>query len=251
VKWGNNQSTPAKKRQSSIVGTVIHLAISIILLNLLAWMLLSTGFGLYQLMQGEEKASRQINNIIVANQNLLKGGNHFLIGNAYNVFESEEKDLLEAVLVKTDLLDAWQGANAKIQEVKRLVEQKSPPLNRVTTQTGEHVFYPLCQVFMEVGIVTSMRLFIFILALPLFLLCVGLGCIDGLVQRDIRKFQGARESTYLFHRIKMTWKSLFFVPIFLYFVCPLVIHPLWFFLPLAVTLGLMMQIGLRSFKKYV
>ena len=54
------------------------------------------------------------------------------------------------------------------------------------------------------------RFWVFIMALPLFLLSLILGLVDGLVQRDIRKFKGARESTLLFHKIKRSGAALFF-----------------------------------------
>lgn len=103
------------------------------------------------------------------------------------------------------------------------------------------------------GIVAVMvsRLWLFTIALPLLILSLGLGLIDGLVQRDIRKFQGARETTLLFHRIKRCGTAIFFIPFFLYMAWLSPVSPLWFFLPMATGLGLWLALTVRFFKKSV
>ena len=95
------------------------------------------------------------------------------------------------------------------------------------------------------------RCWVFIMALPLFLLSLILGFVDGLVQRDIRKFKGARESTLLFHKIKRSGAALFFLPLFAYFAWLSPVSPAWFFVPMAVALGLWLTFSVRFFKKYV
>jgi len=138
-----------------------------------------------------------------------------------------------------------------IQQGNESVQQKIPSLKDKEQGIWHHIIYPLTNTCMASAIITAMRLFVFLLSMPLFLLLIGWVIVDGLVQRDIRKFQAARESTYLFHRIKMAWQSTFFIPLFLYLVWPYAVNPSWFLMPMAVVLGLMMQVSLRSFKKYV
>jgi hypothetical protein len=94
-----------------------------------------------------------------------------------------------------------------------------------------------CQVF-AVG---SMVIFLFAL----------LGLIDGLVQRDIRKFQNARESTLFFHRSKSFLSSLFFAGYFLFILVPMDI-PLTFCLTLiALATAYWVQVSTKQFKKHV
>ena len=95
------------------------------------------------------------------------------------------------------------------------------------------------------------RCWIFLNALPLLCLSLGLGLIDGLVQRDIRKFQSARESAWLFHGIKRCGAAVFFVPFFLFMVWLTPVSPLWFFLPMTLGLGIWLALSLRFFKKSV
>lgn len=244
------ENTPSKKKQRSVMGTLINLVLSVLLLSLLAWFFLGVGFGMYQLMQGKEKAQTQINSIIKSNTEILKSENHFLLGNAYIAFETGEKNILESFLIKKPMLNIWQWSVQKMQQGRELT-QEVPQLAQTASNIWHHIFYPLFTVFLGSALIVGTRLFIFLLSLPLFLLLVGFGLVDGLVQRDVRKFQAARESTYLFHRIKKAWKSCFFMPLFFYFVWPFVIHPLWFLMPIAIVLGLMMQLSFQSFKKYV
>lgn len=95
------------------------------------------------------------------------------------------------------------------------------------------------------------RLWILITAFPLFLLSLSVGLIDGLVQRDIRKFQGKRESALLFHRIKRGGAAIFFLPLLAYLAWLSPVSSLWFLAPMAISIGLWLALSLRFFKKYV
>ncbi len=95
------------------------------------------------------------------------------------------------------------------------------------------------------------RLWILLTALPLFLFTLSLGLVDGLVQREIRKHQGARESTLLFHRIKRGGTVIFCLPLLAYFVWLSPVSPLWFLMPTAAATGLWLTLSIRYFKKYV
>jgi len=244
------EGTSRKKRQG-IVGALFYFFVLIGWLSVISWFFLGVYFGLCQMVQGQDRINEQINNMIEMNTTLLSSEDHFWLGNAYTAFEAGEKKIVYAALIKTHLSDGWQWLDEKIRQGNELVQQKSPGWKDKEAGIWYRIFYPLTQVFLGCAIVIGMRLFIFLLSLPLFILWVVLGIVDGLVQRDIRKFQGARESTYFFHRIKKAWHSSFFVPLFLYLVWPYAINPAWFLVPMAVGLGLMMQLSLRSFKKYV
>ncbi len=95
------------------------------------------------------------------------------------------------------------------------------------------------------------RFWVFVTAFPLFFLSLMIGLVDGLVQRDIRKFQGARESSLLFHTIRYSGTALFFLPLLAYFAWLSPVSPAWFFIPMAVMMGLWLTFSFRFFKKYV
>lgn len=49
---------------------------------------------------------------------------------------------------------------------------------------------------------TAIRLAVAFYALPAFVMAVCIGLIDGLVRRDLRKWSGGRESSYVYHHSK-------------------------------------------------
>lgn len=56
---------------------------------------------------------------------------------------------------------------------------------------------------------TALRLAIVVFALPAFVLACLLGAVDGMVRRDLRKWGGGRESSFVYHHAKaMTYLSL-------------------------------------------
>jgi hypothetical protein len=80
-------------------------------------------------------------------------------------------------------------------------------------------------------------------------LCVLM--IDGLVLRDKRKFQGARESTFIFHRLKPLAKISFFSLFFIYMVIPYSVLPGVFLVPMVMLSSLFTMLAIKSFKKYL
>jgi integrating conjugative element membrane protein (TIGR03747 family) len=252
-----NDSGVSKKRERGIVGSSVYFVWLIMCTSGLAWFLMGIGFALYQIKEGEDKAQYQINRILDANIAVLKNGNHFLVSKADLAFESAEKvekSALNTALAKAQTVDTGAWVSQKIGYGAKSSHETLPDITRVKNNVvnGWHrIFYPVVTVFQGTASIIGTRLFIFFLSGPFVLLCVFLGLVDGLVQRDIRKFQAARESTYLFHRIKKMWKPFFFVPLFFYFACPLVVSFLWFLLPMVIGLSVLIKISLQSFKKYV
>lgn len=99
--------------------------------------------------------------------------------------------------------------------------------------------------------ISFLKFSIFILTLPLLELLLMVFIIDGLVQRDIRKFQAARESTFLFHRSKLLFYACLYVPLFIYLASPVDINPVVFMLCQALLLGIVARFAIAHFKKYL
>ncbi|MDR0717908.1 MAG: TIGR03747 family integrating conjugative element membrane protein, partial [Azoarcus sp.] len=102
-----------------------------------------------------------------------------------------------------------------------------------------------------VTLVFLVRLIVLTLTVPLFLLAVLIGLVDGLARRDIRKMSAGRESGYLYHRAKASLFPLLTLPWTLYLALPVSLHPLWILLPAAVLLCLAVDLMAGSFKKYL
>ena len=106
-------------------------------------------------------------------------------------------------------------------------------------------------IFVSVINISLTKLSIVLRWIPLLILSITLSLIDGLVQRDIRKFQGARESSFIFHRVKYLFSMCFYFPLFFYFVYPVDIDEQWFLLPMLIALSLLTYLSAKHFKKYL
>ncbi|MNJ37410.1 hypothetical protein D3C77_322270 [compost metagenome] len=95
------------------------------------------------------------------------------------------------------------------------------------------------------------RLAVLTLAMPLLLLTVITGAVDGLMRRDLRKFGAGRESSFVYHRAKRTLLPLVISPWIIYLALPWSFNPNWILLPCAALLGFMVAITAATFKKYL
>jgi integrating conjugative element membrane protein (TIGR03747 family) len=95
------------------------------------------------------------------------------------------------------------------------------------------------------------RLAVLTLAMPLFLLAVITGAVDGLMRRDLRKFSADRESSFVYHRAKRTLPHLIVSPWLIYLSLPWALNPNWILVPCAALLGCIVAITAATFKKYL
>lgn len=95
------------------------------------------------------------------------------------------------------------------------------------------------------------RVLVLVLTLPLFALAAFIAFLDGIVQRDIRRFGAGRESGFVYHRARALISPLALLPWGLYLSFPISIHPLWILLPSAALLGACIRITAATFKKYL
>ncbi|MCP4305807.1 MAG: TIGR03747 family integrating conjugative element membrane protein [bacterium] len=99
--------------------------------------------------------------------------------------------------------------------------------------------------------VFSVRVAILTLALPVFVLFALLGVVDGLVMRDLRRWGGGRESSFVYHHAKKTIVPTFVIAWVLYLALPFSLHPSVVILPFAALLALALAVTSRTFKKYL
>ena len=141
--------------------------------------------------------------------------------------------------------------------VERLTEWLSrPPANDETgTRPKLHQAYRPIARFVMVAIqivqVFSVRLAILCLATPVFLLFSLIGLIDGLVQRDLRRWGGGRESSYLYHYAKNSVWMFMLSAWVSYLALPVSLHPVFVVLPFAVLFAISISITASTFKKYL
>lgn len=143
------------------------------------------------------------------------------------------------IWVKTGLRDAvdWAG------------QTPAPDANVV--RQGLFKIHDYLAATINVTQVFAVRLAILSLAMPVFLLAGLVGLVDGLVERDARKFGGGRESSYVFHIAKQFLTPAIVLSWAIYLAMPVSVHPGWVVLPFAALFGLALKITASTFKKYL
>lgn len=96
-----------------------------------------------------------------------------------------------------------------------------------------------------------LRGFIFILFLPIFILILFGFILDGLVQRDIRKLKGAKESSFFFHRVSTLAIVSVTIGFFIYMVIPIFISPFSILIPMTMFSAMLTMFSIKNFKKYI
>ena len=113
----------------------------------------------------------------------------------------------------------------------------------------------LLQSYIAAGITITqlfgVRLAIAVLCMPAFLLVGIAALIDGLVRRDIRRFSGANESSFIYHNVKPWVKPAFIGAWFIYLGIPVAMHPNLIFIPASLLFGLSIYITSAMFKKFL
>jgi len=99
--------------------------------------------------------------------------------------------------------------------------------------------------------VFAVRLAVLVLSAPAFVLLALVGIIDGLVQRDIRRWSGGRESAFVYHWAKKFILPSLTLPWVVYLAMPVSIHPNLIVLPFAVLLAVVVRVMTATFKKYL
>ena len=120
--------------------------------------------------------------------------------------------------------------------------------------TAQHYSSPLLEYLLAAATISQVygvRIAVALLSLPVFLLFGLVGLVDGLVQRDLRRFGGGIESGFIYHHLKPIIKPLFWLPILIYLACPVSLHPNAVFLPPAVLFALLVAKTVSRFKKYL
>ncbi len=97
----------------------------------------------------------------------------------------------------------------------------------------------------------AVRLTVLALATPVFLLFSLVGLVDGLVQRDLRRWGGGRESSYLYHYAKGSVWAFLIAAWVLYLAMPVSINPAFVVVPFAILFAFSISITAGTFKKYL
>lgn len=103
------------------------------------------------------------------------------------------------------------------------------------------------------GVVTQtviVRLTLIVFSAPLFAIALWVGAVDGLVERDLRRWGGGRESSNVFNLARRSVWPSFVAACVLYLSIPVSLHPVAVLLPFAMAFGLGTRIACERLKKY-
>lgn len=103
----------------------------------------------------------------------------------------------------------------------------------------------------NVTVIFLVRVTILVLSIPLFVLVLAVGAVDGLVRRDLRRYGAGYESSFLYHHAKRFVKPVTTIPCILYLSVPVAVYPNLLILPAALGLGLAVSVTMGAFKKYL
>jgi integrating conjugative element membrane protein (TIGR03747 family) len=116
------------------------------------------------------------------------------------------------------------------------------------------IYHPIAEfviAMMQVTQVFSVRLAILTLAMPIFVLFSLVALVDGLVQRDLRRWGGGRESSFVYHYAKKAALPLVVLAWVIYLALPFSLHPTFVVLPFAALFALTVAVTASTFKKYL
>ena len=97
----------------------------------------------------------------------------------------------------------------------------------------------------------AVRVIIILFSLPIFLFFGLAAFIDGLVERDLRKWGGGREHSLLYHQVKPWITPAFILPIVIYLALPISLHPNYILLPFALVFSTALWMTAALFKKHL
>ena len=139
----------------------------------------------------------------------------------------------------------------------RLIEwlSRPPTISETGIRLKLHRLYKPIAIFVlaatQIVQVFSVRLVILSLATPVFLLFSLIGLADGLVQRDLRRWGGGRESSYLYHHAKNSVWMFILTAWVSYLALPISLHPVFIVLPFSILFAISISVTASTFKKYL
>lgn len=149
---------------------------------------------------------------------------------------------------RTALSNPWIELQGRFSAVPSILGHKTRCLPWAKERSGlKEALSAARHSTLSVGI----RSLLLLQALPLLILSVLVGTVDGLVQWQVRRFNVQRESGYLHHRAKALFLPVTLLPGFMYLVLPISLTVASFAIVGAILSGLMTALAVGSFKKYL
>lgn len=161
--------------------------------------------------------------------------------------------------IKSKVIDMTRSTNEWIDKQRwfKTVRQSNDGDNQLTLNgfnnwlSGLKTKYrDYIQASKYVSQIFVIRLGLLIFSLPVFIMAIVVGTVDGLVERDLRRWGGGRESSNVFKLAKRSITPLFVLACVVYISLPMSLNPVIIILPFAIMVGLSVRITFERLKKY-
>lgn len=183
-----------------------------------------------------------------------QGANH-----AKEMLKSEKHFLNQRLVGHTNhtiqtIVHTTQTINQWIAETSAKTSRQFTPIRRNAYFKALNKYYQHSKEYIEVvpyvAQVFFTRIAIILFSLPVFILAGIFGATDGLIERDLRRWGGGRESSNLYNIARKSIFPVFIMACMIYLSLPTSIHPSWVIMPFVVVFGFAVRVSFERLKKY-
>ena len=219
---------------SALVQLVIWLVISLMLSIIIEWI----GMVWFWPEQGAEHAKA-----------VLAADHAYLNEQLYNQSLTIKKDVIAA----TQESVSWIARQSWLKTLLNKVPDV-PEGSFGVFQEWAYDSYQQCRDYLQTSTYVTqtfvIRLALILFSLPIFVIAALVGAVDGLVERDLRRWGGGRESSNVFNLARRSIVPAFVAACVVYISLPFSINPVIVILPFACLLGMAVRIAFERLKKY-
>ena len=222
------------KTISSIVALIVWLILSLLISVIIEWI----GMIWFWPEQGADHAKA----VLTSDQAYL---NTQLYQNSLNAKQVVAENAKSAV--------TWVKKQTRFNTKSPNINARSNKTMNSSSEWGSE-YYRKAEPYLEAASTVTqtfvIRLALIVFSMPVFLLAGLIGAVDGLVERDLRRWGGGRESSNVFNLAKQSVVPAFVGACVIYISLPFSIDPVIVLLPFAFLLGLAVRISFERLKKY-
>ena len=166
-----------------------------------------------------------------------------------DLFLAEREHLATATREAALLINPAQVSDRAVSWFHDTVWRDTGALGFVEGMSGTLAEFGVALVNTTLLFVT--RLTILALATPTFIIFGLVGLADGLIERDLRRWGGGRESGYVFHLATRFIKPAVVWTWVIYLALPFTLNPAFIIVPFALMFAYAIRVSAASFKKHL
>jgi len=214
---------------SSILNIVFWLFVSLVISIMIEW----AGMAFFWPDEGVNHSKKMLEH----EQYYL---NHRLVNNSTRYIHS--------------IYSVTQDINQWVTRVAKKITLTSVRFSHNQYVRGINKYYQHVKVYLEaIPYITQVfftRIAIILFSLPAFILSGIFGAADGLIERDLRRWGGGRESSNVYNIARKSILPVFIVACVIYLSLPTSIHPAWVIMPFVILFGFSIRVSFERLKKY-